>query len=252
MYQLVLLFLVGISIVAKADSKGEEIAKKYFDLKTPKTISSVAAMVIIDDDGNKRNRTLKMVSKDDEQGTWSYIEFLEPADIKGTKFLTIPHKDGEDEQRLYLPALKKVRRISSSGKSGKFVGSDFFYYDMENREYDEYTYTYIKEVTKDDEPYWIVEMKPKDAKSPYDHSNAWINKNDNFVYRLEMFDSKRKQHTKTMAIVETKTIDGCIIPTKIVMDNHRDNSKTLLLVSNIELDKEVDSGVFTIQNLEKK
>ncbi len=236
---------------AMADDKGETVARRFFALKDPKTSYSKATMVLVDNNGRKRTRTLEMYGKKDEQGTWSFIEFLTPATVKGTRFLTIPHAEGDDEQRLYLPALRKTRTIAASSKDGTFVGSDFFYYDMEDRAFEDYTYTYLREETLEERDCHVIKMETKDPGAPYAYAEAWVDKGDNFVYRTKMYD-RRGGHIKTLIVVETKTIDGCIIPTKVVMENHRDDHKTLLAMSDIRVNEGVDDNVFTVRNLERK
>ena len=192
-----------------------------------------------------------MTSKKVDIGTFAYTEFLEPADVKGTKFLVTPTANGDDEQRLYLPALKKVRRISSTAKNGKFVGSDFTYYDMEDRNFEDNTYTYIKEGTVDGAPCDVIEMVNKDNTTPYSKAIGYFKKSDGFAYKMELYDRKTKKLAKTMVVVANKTIDGVIVPTKIVMDNHKGGTKTVLMVENIKLNSGVSKDLFSVKNLEK-
>ncbi|NLD99349.1 MAG: outer membrane lipoprotein-sorting protein [Fibrobacter sp.] len=235
-----------------ADDKGHEIAKKYYDLKDPKTTSSKATMTITDKNGSQKSRTLQMYGKKDDLGTWSFIEFESPADVKGTKLLTIPKKPNENEQRIYLPALKKARLIASSGKGGKFVNTDFFYYDLESHEFEDYTYTYVKDDKLVDHQCSVVQMSPKSTDTPYLMSEAWISKEDNFVYQMKLYDRKTSEHIKTMNVLETSITDGCIIPVRILMTNHKDNSKTELSLSDLKVNSGVDDKVFSIQNLETR
>ena len=132
-----------------------------------------------------------MYTKQGSQGRNSFIEFVEPADVKGTKFLTIAHKNADDEQRLYLPALGKVRKISSSKKDGKFMGSDLFYYDMEDRDYEEFTYNYVGEEVFRGMNCYVVESFPKDSSAPYSKMVMWVNKENYFVYKRECYDSRQ-------------------------------------------------------------
>jgi hypothetical protein len=99
--QIVLFFAVAFYV--SADQKGEQIAKSNFDLKKSRDSYSIATMVIISKSGDKKNRKLEMFTKETAEGTNSFIRFLEPADVKGSTFLTIAYKKGDDDQRLYLP-----------------------------------------------------------------------------------------------------------------------------------------------------
>ena len=184
-----LLFTLAFNIFP--DQKGEEIARKYFDLKESNDSSSITIMVLIDRNGNKKIRKMQTFSKKGKDGRNSFVRFIEPADVSGTTFLTIGHKVGDDEQRLYLPALGKVRRISSSQKDGKFMGSDLYYFDMEDHEYADFTYKYIKDDKYNDMDCYVVEMYPKDTNAPYSKEVAWINKDNYFTYQIECYDKKK-------------------------------------------------------------
>jgi outer membrane lipoprotein-sorting protein len=243
--------LLTVSSISGTE-KGDDIARKNFDLKDPQTSYSSAEMSITDKNGSKKTRVLKMYGKEDGGNNYSFIEFDSPADVKGTRLLNISKTGSESEQRIYLPALKKARLIASSGKGGKFVGSDFFYYDLEKREFDDYTFTFLKEDTFGERACNVIEMKPKSSNSPYAKSEAWVSKENSFVYQMKLYDNKTLAHIKTMSVLKTETIDGCIMPTEVLMTNHKDNSETKLVLSDLKVNQGVDDKVFSIQNLETK
>lgn len=248
----ILLFVLTtiLAISLFADDKGTEIGRKNKDLKKAKDSYSVAEMILIDKKNNQKKRKLVMYSKEGKDGTNTFTEFLEPADVKGTKFLTIARK-GDDEQRLWLPALKKTRLISSGSKDGKFMGSDLTYYDMESRDFDDFQYKYIKDDKTQNKDCFVIETTSKDPKSPYSKSLIWIAKDDYFTYKIEAYDRKDDQLLKTIVFVEVKTLDGVIIPVKTVVDNQKDGTKTLLSMSDIKINSGIKDENFTIQNLEK-
>ncbi|MCG8570133.1 MAG: outer membrane lipoprotein-sorting protein [Spirochaetes bacterium] len=248
-FMLVLIFLISLSTFA--DAKGEAIARKYFDLKSADDDFAIATMVLIDKKNNKKTRKLEIFAKEFTEGKNTFIRFLEPSDVKNTTFLTITHKNTDDEQRLYLPALKKVRRISSSSKDSKFMGSDLFYYDMEDKDYDDFTFKYLKDEEFRNMDCYVLEMKAKDPNSPYLKTKVWINKSDNFIYKTECYDKKRGGLIKTMVIVETRIIDGVIFPIKTLIENHQEQHKTLLSMDNIKINSGLKDNIFTVQNLEK-
>lgn len=242
--------LIALSLFA--DEKGDQIAHRFYNLKSAKDSKATATMVLFSKNGSQRKRELKMIGKDSDNGTYSYIEFLSPADVKGTKFLVTPNADGESEQRLWLPALKKVRLISSSSKKGKFVGSDFSYYDLEDRDFDDATYKYLSEGTLDDGSACdLVEIVSKKDDCPYAKSVGYFRKSDGFAVKMDLYDKKSGKLAKKMVVIETKVIDGVIVPTKVVMDNVKGGTKTILITKDIVLNSGVDTSVFTVQNLQK-
>lgn len=249
--------LLALSLAAavpqvRAAGRGETIAKAYFNLKDPSTVRSSATMAITDKKGAIRSRSLEMYEKKNNDGTASFIEFNAPADVRGTRFLSLPAANGSDEQRIYLPALKKARLIASSGKKGKFVGSDFSFYDMEDRDFEDYTYEYLRDEKLAERSCNVIRMTTKDDAAPYSHAEAWVDVSDSFVYQLKLYDRKGGGHIKTLSVLETQTIDGCIIPVKVRMENVVDNTSTLLTLENVQVNKGIDDKTFSIQNLEAK
>ncbi|HOV14620.1 MAG TPA: outer membrane lipoprotein-sorting protein [Spirochaetota bacterium] len=233
-----------------ADEKGDEVAKKNKGLKKSTDSYSEADMVLIDKKGDQKKRKIIMYSKEGKEGRNSFTEFLEPADVKGTKFLTIARK-GDDEQRLWLPALKKTRLISSTSKDGKFMGSDLSYYDMEDRDFEDFNYKFIKDDKFQNKECFVLETTPKDKNAPYSRSIMWIAKDDYFIYKVEAYDKKDDKLLKTIVFVEVKNYDGILVPTKMVVDNAKEGTKTLLAMNNVKINSGIKDEIFSVQNLEK-
>ena len=248
---LLLLCILLLSSNIFADQKGEEIAGKTYELKESADSHSVGMMVLINKKGDQRIRKIEMFSKETNKGTNSLVIFLEPADVKGTKFLTVGHEKGEDEQRLFLPALGKIRRIASSKKGGSFMGSDLNYFDMENHSFQDFTYNYIKKGKFKTMDCDIVEFVPLDENAPYSRQLSWIGSDNHFTYKVECYDKKNPDVLlKTIVIEEVKTLDEVMIATKIVVDNKKTGGKTLFMLTNVQINTGIKNSVFSIQNLE--
>ena len=246
-----ILAIATLSIFSFADEKGDAIAKRFYNLKSSTSSISSANMILINKKGKKKVRKMEMKNLDVENGSASYIEFTSPANVAGTKFLILPDEKGESVQRIYLPALKKVRLIAGGSKKGSFVGSDFSYYDLEDRNFEDATYKWLREEAIDGETYDVVEMVSKDIDSPYSKSIAFIKKSNGFIYKSEFYDKRKGKLIKKLSIIETKLLDGIIVPTKLVMDDKKDGSKTLLISSGVSVNSAISKDVFTIQNLKK-
>ena len=135
-------------LFAGAAEKGLEIAKKT-DKANEGFVgeSNTTQMILINAYGDKITRELTTKIKEGKSdGDKSIIEFISPKDVRETKLLTWAHKKGNDSQWLYLPKSKKIKRISSRGKSGAFMGSEFSYEDMGSQEVEKFTYKFIKDV----------------------------------------------------------------------------------------------------------
>jgi len=150
-----------------------------------------AKMVLKNRHGQESRRLMRMEALEQEnEGDKRIIVFREPRDVKGTAFLVFTKKVGNDDQWLYLPALKRVKRISSSNKSGPFVGSEFAYEDLSSQEVEKYTYRYLKEETVDGLDSYVVERVPLDKKSGYTKQIVWVDKSEYRNLKTEYYDRK--------------------------------------------------------------
>lgn len=243
-----ILLLVSLFQVS-ADEKGEEITKKYYDLPSADTIISEDLLILIDSKNNKRNRLVTRYIQDTDNGNNTFVEFLQPADVRGTKFLTLARKGEDDEQRLFLPALNKVRLIASHDKGGSFMGTGFSYYDLEDHVQEDFTSTFLRDETINNVEVHVVESIPIED-SPYSKRVLYIRKDNNFLLKVECYDEEG-DFLKTILYLETKVYQGIIIPTKMAVDHRQAKEKTLLQVKSIKVNSKISNQVFSIQNLKR-
>jgi len=179
----------------KADvnvARGLEIATEA-DLRETGFIDSVGdlTMLLANKQGQTSTRKVRVktleVTGDGDKGL---SIFDSPADIKGTAVLTYSHALDPDEQWIYLPALKRVKRISSKNKSGPFMGSEFAYEDISSQEIDKYTYKYIKDETYNGIDCFIMERYPTYKHSGYTRQVVWINKQEYRLEKIVFYDRK--------------------------------------------------------------
>ena len=171
-----------------------------------------------------RSRTLEVT----DDGDKSLIVFDAPADIDGTALLTFSHKSGDDDQWLYLPALKRVKRISSSNKSGPFVGSEFAYEDISSQEVEEYTYKLVGEEELDGRAMFVVEQYPVDPKSGYTRQVAWIDQEEFRNFKVDFYDRKDAL-LKTLTYEDYELhLDEYWRPGYMLMVNHQTGKSTEL------------------------
>lgn len=133
-----------------------------------------------------RNKTLEQA----DDGDKALIVFDNPRDVKGTAFLSFTHKAKADDQWLYLPALKRVKRIASSNKSGPFMGSEFAFEDIASQEVEKYTYNYLRDEAIDGENHFVIERDPVDPKSGYSKQVAWLDSSEYRVKKVDFYDRK--------------------------------------------------------------
>jgi outer membrane lipoprotein-sorting protein len=178
--------------VAADEKKGLEIAVEV-DLRDEGFTDSSASLEMIlrnrhgeTSERQLRNKTLEVA----DDGDKVIIIFDTPRDVKGTAFLSFTHKLEADDQWLYLPALKRVKRIASRNKAGPFMGSEFAYEDISSQEVEKYTYRHIKDETFDDRDHFIIERDPVDSKSGYKRQRVWIDKAEYRIWKIDFYDRK--------------------------------------------------------------
>jgi len=253
MILLVLLPLFGASAADRADT----IMRRHYDLPKPETVYAQMTMVLKDEAGRITQRQLEMYSRTTSQGTSSYTEVLAPADIRGTRFLSLPGIDNSEEQRLWLPDLGRIRKISTNSETDSFLGSDLSYWDMKTHRFELFSYSLqgerniscIRDGLRQSVPCWLVEGIPDAGTSPYARIVSCIGKDDYFVYRSEMWAANGSP-IKTVAIAEIVRRAGVIFPSQTLVVT-ASGHKTLLKADSLELNAGVPLDVFSLQHLSR-
>ena len=190
---------------------------------------SKTEMTLINANGQKSVRKLLMKTLEGENGDKTISTFLSPADVKGTKVLGWQHVDRDDDQWLYLPALKRVKRIASRNKSGSFMGSEFSYEDIGNQNPRKYTFKGEPEIVMlDGLECYKGERIPKDKHSGYTKQVTWVDTKDFLIRKIDYYDRK-KELLKTATFSDYKKVDGVWRVGKIVMKNHQNDKATILV-----------------------
>jgi outer membrane lipoprotein-sorting protein len=191
-------------------------------------------MILKNKQGREKIRKIRIRTLEVEgDGDKSLTIFDEPRDVKGTAFLTFSHKARNDDQWLYLPALKRVKRISSRNKSSSFVGSEFAYEDISSQEVEKYTYKRLRDEAYDGQECFVVESYPVDTKnSGYTRQVAWIDKSEYRTLKVDYYDRKGSL-LKTLTIEGyQKYLDKYWRADKMNMVNHQNGKSTKLVWSN--------------------
>lgn len=192
-----LLAVAAVSMTTTAvaetpEEKGLAIAKEAKARNTGWGDSQAdMTMILRDKGGNEAERIVKVKSLEVKgDGDKGLSVFEQPRDVEGTAFLTYSHIEGNDDQWLFLPALKRVKRISSSNKSGPWMGSEFAYEDLSSFEVEKYDYKFLRDDELNGEKMFVVEMVPTYNNSGYSKTIAWIDQEHYRVHRIEFFDQK--------------------------------------------------------------
>jgi len=175
-----------------------------------------------------RSRVLEVQGDGDK----SLTIFDHPADVKGTAFLSYTHATDADDQWLYLPALKRVKRISSANKSGPFMGSEFTYEDIASQEIEKYTYKYIRDDSIDGQSMFVLERYPAYKKSGYRRQVVWVDQQHYRTYKVEYYDRKDALLKTLLSTDYQLYLDKYWRAGRMFMENHQTGKSTILTWSN--------------------
>ncbi len=253
------LLIASLTLSSLMAITGQEIAQKVHDRDDGDNSTSKMKMILIDKNGKKRVRDLKTFTKDKGDDKLKLMFFLTPADVKNTAFLTYDYEDSakDDDQWLYLPELQKVKRIASSDKSSSFMGSDFTYSDMTDRNVEDYTYKIMKEKKVGGHMTWQMLVTPKSEKTiketGYTKSIVFV-RQDNFVIIQALHYIKAGKKLKYMMIKGLKEIDNIWTATEMQMITKKGKKtlhKTTFKFSDIKYNQDLEESLFTTRTLER-
>ncbi len=227
-----------------------EIAQRIFHRDVGRDSVAEAEMVLISASGHERVRRFRAFVKTDDPVRRALIRFLSPADIEGTGFLTIEKAGGDTEQFLYLPALKRARRIASSQKSMSFVNSDFTYEDMERRPVDDSQHRLAGEETINGVPCWVLESTPTESRpSQYGLVRTWAAKESAVPLRTHYFD-KKGTLIKTYEVRSLAKIQDIWTEMEVVMHQLKDEHQTVIKTLSVRYNTGLGDDAFSVRALE--
>jgi len=214
-----------------AEQRGLEIAVEA-DRRDTGFHDSQAAMRMIlrnkrGDESTREIRVRTLEQLDD--GDKSLTIFDKPADVRGTNFLTFTHKTGPDDQWLYLPALKRVKRISSRNKSGPFMGSEFAYEDLSSQEIEKYTYKYLRDEACGELQCFVIERIPVDRYSGYTRELAWLDQQEYRPQKIVFYDRKNAKLKTLVYSNYQQYLDKYWRAHDMFMENHQTGKSTRLV-----------------------
>lgn len=241
---------VAVLALPAQEPSGLEIMQQVYERPTGADQVSDLTMTLTNSRGDSRERKLRQMRKQFPDGEKTIMFFLAPADVKDTSFMSwsweAPGKD--DDQWIYLPALKRVKRISSDSKSDYFMGSDFTYDDMGQRHPSEDTHRLIGTETIDGQSVYRVESMPLQPGSLYSRTVSWVVKDKWVGLKREFYDA-RGQHLKTLTVKRYERIDGYWVLLEFEMQNVQKKHRTTMSLENVAVDRGLDDGLFTERSM---
>ncbi len=232
----------GLAIAVEADLRDQGFVDSSANMKM--TLRNRAGKESI---RNVRVKTLEVNGDGDK----SLSIFDEPADVKGTASLTWSHADKPDEQWLYLPALKRVKRISSKNKSGPFMGSEFAFEDIGSQEVDKFKYAYLRDETLDGSDVFVIERYPVDKNSGYTKQVAWIEKDRYVALKIDFYDRKDSLLKTLTASDFNQYLDKHWRPSTMEMINHQSGKSTVLEFQDYQFQTGLSDADFEKNSLKR-
>ena len=242
------LFLLFFNSITLLSQSGHDIAKQIDNRPVPKNISTHIVMTLENSRGQIRKN--KMISKSKDRNSKQIIWFIEPKDDKGVAFLKLEQPDKDIQMKMWLPAFKKVRRITAKRKGDSFMGSDLSFEDLSTRVLEDYNYTLMKDTMYNDQEAYLLEIKPKaKLKSSYSKHITIVDKSQ-LLTKEELSYNKKGILEKKKIFSYSKIDDYFIIVKIFVIDIQKDHS-TLVEFSNIKLDDMLNDKLFHEKNLQR-
>lgn len=260
----ILALVIGFSIQPPQAQAAEpdllQIMGKNFLVSKPLDSTSDATFTLINKSGKERVRKVFGVTKLADNGidNMRMTRFRSPPDVKGTVSLLIEHADRDDDIWVYLPGLKKVRRLVSSNKKDSFIGTDFSYADVIGYKTGEWNYKLLKEEVCDAQPCYVVEATPKTeavkSNTGYSKRISWIRKDNNMTVKAEFWD-EAGQMLKTSTFNDIQLVDpkrDKWQAMRLEASNVQTGHRTVILFENFKVNQQVKDAFFTTNYMEKE
>lgn len=225
---------------------GEQIMENVYNRKAPDDVQGNLKMVLENNRGDQRVREINQYIKSSGKDEKKIMFFTAPADVRDTSFMSWSYDDEskEDSQWIYLPALKKIKRISSSNSGDYFMGSDFTYDDLGDRNPSEDTHTVLGQEIVDGKNCYVVESIPLDSDFMYSKTITWVIPDSWLGVKKEFYDEDGDL-LKTLAIEKIEEIKGYSLIASSLMTNVQKEHTTRMQLSDLEINTGIQDRIFT-------
>lgn len=232
----------GLEISQEADRRGNGFDDFRAEME----------MILKNRRGDESRRYIRVLGLEVEgDGDKGMSIFDEPADVRGTAMLTYSHKVKTDDQWLYLPALKRVKRIASRNKSGPYMGSEFAYEDLGSQEVEKYTYKYLRDEVYQGMDCFVVERYPVDKYSGYTRQVTWIDKAEYLPRKTDYYDRKNGLLKTLTFIGYKKYLEHHWRPDEMFMENHQTGKTTRIIWKNYRFRTGLKESDFQVSDLKR-
>lgn len=246
---------VMMSVGISQDLTGYEIMSQALNKSTWQDMQADMQLVLRNVRGDERVRDIAFYSSDDENDlNRMLMRFVAPADVKDTGFLTLETEGKDDEQYLYLPALRRVKKIASGGSGGNFMASDFTYYDIGMPELGDFTYKLLGEDERNGEQCYKIECLPANDQilddTGYGKIIRWVDKERLNTVFSEYYDRDLTKW-KELTVLEFQQIDSVDFATDMLMRDLQTGHSSRMQFMNLQVDTGIPDDFFSVRYLRR-
>jgi len=237
---------------ASAEEQGRQLAQQVYDRPDGKDMSTRNKMILTEHGHPPRSRTMYFYRRDQKPGeVWSLARFTEPGDIAGTGLLSLDYPGDVSDQWIYLPALKRARRVPSTRKGGRFVGSDLYYEDLQDREVAMDTHRLLGEEELEGAKVLLLESIPVDpSNSAYSKRLSWIHPEVLLPLRIDFYTKGRDEPSKRLKVHRIDKIDGYWTVMDNTIKDLQSGHQTRMVIEEVIYDRDLPESLFERRALE--
>lgn len=245
-----LLLLAPFPRVAAADEARDLLVKSEARHRT-KSQEYEGDLVVTSRDGKERRKSWRSFRLGYAGDSRLLIRFTAPPEVKGVGFLSLPRPGKSPDQWLYLPSMKRERRIAAQDRSASFVGTDFNYEDMEELDHTKYDVKLLADETVAGQPCFAIEARPRAeaGRSLYERKVLFLRKDILYLVRMDLFRPGEKEPWKRLLLEEVALVDGHHVAKRMTMHDLGKGGTTVIRLEKLAFDRPEPEGRFTLQNL---
>jgi hypothetical protein len=248
-----LLALLALSGPALADDARKLLVESEARHRT-KSQQYAGQLTVAAKDGKVRKKSWRSWREGYAGDAKLLIRFTAPPEVKGVSFLSLGKPGLSPDQWLYLPSMKRERRIATQDRDTSFVGTDFNYEDMEEFDQAKFDVSSKGEEIVDGQACWKIEARPleKSGKSLYERKLLWLRKDILFMVKQEIVRKGEKEVAKRLVLSDLQQVDGHWVAKKLEMSDLKKGSRTTIVLEELAFDRPQPAGRFTLQNLNRE
>lgn len=233
----------------------KEISEKASNVIDMEAMEMSLTLKIYNAKGRVRVRQITMASKSFGQINKTIMKFIAPADVKGTSILVFDYEKKDDDMWIYMPAIRKTRRIISSEKGKSFMGSEFTNADMSKPNMDNFNYKILSSETYNGHSCWKIETSCKNEdiedENAYSKKIAWIEKKTYLCYKIEFYDLSDELHKVQSIKQYKKQANGKYFAFFMEMKNKQNGRKSLMIINKFQIGSKLPESSFTPAMMDK-